>query len=53
MVIINGERELLISYLSLFSIVEADEAVVGTQFQALSIGNIRGNENSMVSLKDA
>ena len=33
--------------------MEADEAAVGTQFQALSIDNIRGNENSMVSLKDA
>ena len=52
MVIINGEQALLISHLSSFSIVEADEVVVGTQFQALSIDNIRGNENSMVSLKD-
>ena len=33
--------------------MEADEAAVGTQFQALSIDNIRGNENSMVSLKNA
>ena len=52
-VIINGEQALLISHLSSFSIVEANEAAVGTQFQALSIDNIRGNENSMVSLKDA
>ena len=52
-VIINGEHALLISHLSSFSIVEADEVFVGTQFQALSINNIRGNENSMVSLKDA
>ena len=52
-VIINGEQALLISHLSSFSIVEADEAAVGTQFQALSIDNIRRNENSMVSLKDA
>ena len=52
-VIINGEQALLISHLSSFSIVEADEAVVGTQFQALSIDNIRGNKNSMVSLRDA
>ena len=43
----------MISHLSSFSIVEEDEADVGTQFQALSIDNIRGNENSMVSLKDA
>ena len=33
--------------------MEADEAPVGTQFQALTIDNIRGNENSMVLLKDA
>ena len=33
--------------------MEADKAAVGTQFQALSIDNIRGNENSKVSLKDA
>ena len=52
-VIINGEHALLISHLSSFSIVEADEAAVGNQFQALSIDNIRGNENSMVLLKDA
>ena len=52
LVIINGEHELLISHLSSFSIVEADEAAVRTQFQALSIDNIRGNENSMVSLND-
>ena len=51
--IINREQALLISHLSSFNIVEADEVVVGTQFQALSIDNIRGNENSMVSLKDA
>ena len=53
MVIINGERALLISHLSSFSIVEADEATVGTQFQALSIDNVRGNENSMALFKDA
>ena len=52
-VIINGEHALFIYHLSSFSIVEEDEAVVGTQFQALSIDNIRGNENSIVSLKDA
>ena len=52
-VIINGEWTLLISHLSSFSIVEVDEAVVGNQFQTLSIDNIRGNENYMVSLKDA
>ena len=52
-VIINGEQALLISHLSSFSVVEADEATVGTQFQALSVDNIRGNENSIASFKDA
>ena len=52
-VIVNGEQVLLISHLSSFSIIEADEAAVGTQFQALSIDNIRKNENSVISLKDA
>ena len=33
--------------------MEADEVVVGTQFQALSIDNIIGNENSIASIKDA
>ena len=51
--IINGEQALLVSHLSSFSIIEADEAAVGTQFQALSIDNIRRNENYVVSLKDA
>ena len=41
LVIINGEQALLISHLSSFNIVEADEVAVGTQFQALSIDNIR------------
>ena len=53
MVIINGEQTLLISHLSSFRIMEANESVVGTQFQALSIDNIRGNENSMALFKDA
>ena len=52
-VIINGEQALLISHLSSFSIVEAYEVAVGTQFQALSVDNIRKNENFVVSLKDA
>ena len=52
-VIINGEQALLISYLSAFNVVEADEAVVGMQFHALSVDNVRENENSMTSFKDA
>ena len=31
-VIINGEQALLISHLSSFSVLEEDEAAVGTQF---------------------
>ena len=53
MVIICGEQALLISHLSSFSVVEADEAVVGTQFQALSIDNIRKYEDYIDSFKDA
>ena len=49
----NGERALLISHLSSFSVVEADGAVVGTQFQALSIDNVRKNEDFIASFKDA
>ena len=45
--------ENVISHLSSFSIVEADEAAVGTQFLALFIDNIRGNENYIASFKDA
>ena len=52
-VIVNGEQALLISHLSSFSIVEADKAVVRTQFQALSINNIRKNGDSITSFKDA
>ena len=49
----NGEQALLISHFSSFTIVEDDEAVVGTLFQALSISNVRKNENSIASFKDA
>ena len=53
MVIINGEQASMISHLSSFSVVEVNEAIVGTQFQALSIDNVRENENSMTSFKHA
>ena len=53
MIILNEEQALLISHLSSFIIVEGVKAAVGTQFQALSIDNIRRNENYVVSLKDA
>ena len=43
----------MVSHLSSFSIVEADEAAVGTQFQALSIDNIRKNEDYIAPFKDA
>ena len=36
-----------------FSVVEVNEVAVGTQFQALSIDNIRGNENFIASFKAA
>ena len=49
----NGEKDLLISHLCSFSIIEADEAAVGTQFQALSIDNKRKNEYFITSFKDA
>ena len=39
--IVNGEQALLVSHLSYFSPVEADEAFVGTQFLAFSIDNIK------------
>ena len=52
-VIINGEQTLLIYHLSSFRVVEADEAAVGTQFQSLSIDNVRENEDSIASFKDA
>ena len=51
-VIINGEQVLLISYLSSFSVLEANVAAVGTQFQSLSVDNVRENENSTASFKD-
>ena len=41
------------SHLSSFRIVEVDEAAVGTQFQALSIDNIKKSEDSIISFKDA
>ena len=52
-VIMNDEQALLISHFSSFSIVEAKEAVIRTQFQALSIDNIRKNEIFIASFKDA
>ena len=52
-VIINGEKALLISHLSSFSVAEAYEAAVGTKFQALSFNNVRENDNSIASFKDA
>ena len=44
---------MLVSHLSSFSIVEADEAAVGTQFQALSIDSVQRSEDFIASLKDA
>ena len=52
-VIVNREHALLISHLSYFSVMEANEVAAGTQFQALSIDNVSKNENSIASFKDA
>lgn len=52
-IIVEGEQAMLVSHLSSFSIVEVDEAVVGTQFQALCIDNVQRNEDYIASLKDA
>ena len=51
-IIVEGEQAMLVSHLSYLSIVEADEAAVGTQFQALSIDNVQRNEDFIASLKD-
>ncbi|XP_050916483.1 uncharacterized protein LOC127131612 [Lathyrus oleraceus] len=53
LVIIGGEKELLVSHLSSFTYVEAEEAI-GTLFQALYVDNmIQKTKASMSSLKDA
>ena len=53
-VIINGERAMLVSHLSSFHVVEADEAAVGTSFQALSIDDdCKKSGASIYSYKDA
>ena len=49
----NSEQALLVSHLSSFIVIEADESIVGTQFQALLINNIRKNEDSITSSKYA
>ena len=48
----NNEQDLLISHLSFFIIVEVDEVVVETQFQALSIDNMRKNEDFITLFED-
>ncbi|XP_050896675.1 uncharacterized protein LOC127103462 [Lathyrus oleraceus] len=54
LVIVGGEHAMLVSHLSSFSYIDADE-VVGTLFQAFSIVDniIKKNGSSMTSLKDA
>ena len=51
--IVNGEQALLVSHLSSFSVVGADEAAIGTQFKALPIDNIKKNEDCITSFRDA
>lgn len=52
-VTVNGEQAMLISHLSSFSVVEADEEAIETPFQALSIDEYKRSEGSIVSFKDA
>ena len=52
-VIVNGEQALMLSHLSSFTIVEIDETPFETQFQGFSIDNIKKNEDSITSFKDA
>ena len=52
LVIVGGEKALLVSHLSSFSYVEAEDKV-GTPFQALSIAAEKRVGAPMSSLKDA
>lgn len=53
LVIVGGEKTLMVSHLSSFMYVKAKE-VVGTPLQALSVANvIQKTEASISSLKDA
>lgn len=50
---VSGEEAMLVSNLSSFRVVEADEDVVGTPFQALTISENRKSEDSIASFRDA
>lgn len=52
-VVISGEQAMLISNLSSFTIIEADESEVGTHFQALTVEEVQRSEGSIASFKDA
>ncbi|KAI5384904.1 hypothetical protein KIW84_071767 [Lathyrus oleraceus] len=52
LVVVGGEKALLVSHLSSFSYVEAEEEV-GTSFQALSITEVKKTRAPMSSFKDA
>ena len=52
LVVVGGEKALLVSHLSSFTYVEAEEEV-GTPFQALSIAEVKKIGAPMSSLKDA
>ncbi|XP_050890261.1 uncharacterized protein LOC127095640 [Lathyrus oleraceus] len=52
-VTVNGEQAMLISHLSSFSVIEADEMAVQTPFQALTIDDYKKSEGSIASFKDA
>ncbi|KAI5436589.1 hypothetical protein KIW84_022915 [Lathyrus oleraceus] len=51
LVVVGGEKELLVIHMSSFSYVEAEEKV-GTLFQALSIAEVKKTGVPMSSLKD-
>ena len=52
-IVVSGEEAMLVSHLSSFRVVEADEDVVGTPFQALTLSENRRSEDSIASFRDA
>ncbi|XP_058733004.1 uncharacterized protein LOC131604588 [Vicia villosa] len=54
LVVVNGKQALLISYLSLFPTIEADETVIRIAFQALFVNDeFKKDKASIASFKDA
>lgn len=52
-VTVNGQQAMLISHLSSFSVIEADETAIETPFQVLTIDDCKKSEGSIASFKDA